>query len=114
MVKKIPEPVFTDESHTDMFVPVKAAPPVAFRIIQMDDFEISDANMVIELCKCICDPRFRAQLISSSKRVTGIKTDTSTAVIFNPVQDSPYVLKTAADTVLLSRRILKKQYNRRV
>jgi hypothetical protein len=114
MVKKVPEPVFTDESHANVFVAVKSASTVAFRIIQMDDFEISDANLIIELCKCICDARFRSQLISRSKRVTGVKTDTGTAVIFNPVQDSPYVLKTAADTVLLSCRVLKKQHNRRV
>jgi hypothetical protein len=114
MVKKVPEPVFTDESHTYVFVPVKTAPPVTFRIIQMNDFEVSDANLVIELCKGVCDARFRSQLISRSKRVTGVKTDPGTAVIFNPVEDSPYVLKTAADTVLLSCGVLKKQHNRSV
>ena len=49
MAKKVPEPVFTDKSHPDVFVPVKPASPVTFRIIQVDDFEISDTNVVFEL-----------------------------------------------------------------
>jgi hypothetical protein len=49
MVKKVPETVFTDESQADVFVPVKTASPFTFRIIQMDNPEIPDANLLIEL-----------------------------------------------------------------
>ena len=49
MIKEMPEPILTDKSHTDMFMPIQAAPTVPFCIIQMDNFEAVDANMLIEL-----------------------------------------------------------------
>ena len=115
MVKEVTEPVFTDKSQTDMFVPVKPASPVAFRIIQMYDFEIADIDLIIELCKGVCDSHFRAQLISRSKRVTCVKTYSWYGGDFQsrPVI-APDMLETAADTVLLSGRVLKEQYGRSV
>ena len=44
--------------------------------------------------------------------MTGVKTDTGTGSVFNTVQDPPDVLEAAADTVLLTCRVLKKQHDR--
>jgi hypothetical protein len=78
MVKEVPEPILTDKTHADMFVPVKPASPFAFRVIQMDDSEIFRTNLLIELRKCVCDTGFSPKFISCGKCMTGIKTDTGT------------------------------------
>src|SRR4030042_2295651 len=108
MMEYAPEPVLPDESHADMFMPVKGASPVAFRIVQVYDSEIFNTDLVMKLLKSLLDPRFRPQLISRRKRMACVQTDTDSINFFKPVHNSPDMLEAATHAVLLTGRIFKQ------
>src|SRR5512136_1312861 len=110
-MQNMPESFFSYISHPYVLVPVKSASPIAFCVICVYNFDVFCSDLFIELSECFCDPIFSTHFITCSKRVTGIKTDTYPLRFIQPFNNPMDMLKTAADTVLLSCGIFKEQHH---
>jgi hypothetical protein len=110
VVQDMTEPVFTDEAHPDMLVPVKGTAFFALRVIEVDNLQVFQANLFVELPESFFNSLRSPQLVPGSESMAGIKTDTNAFRFCHAVHDSVDVLETAPDTVLLARCILEKEH----
>ena len=107
MVQDMTKPILSDETHADVFVPVKPAPEIALGIVDMNYLEPTDTQGPVQLCKGSLKTFFGAQLVPGGKRMTGIETDADPVGFFDPVDDRTDVLETAAHTVFLPCSVFK-------
>ena len=74
-MQDMPEPVLPDKPEADVFVPVKAAAPVALGVVQVDNPEILQANLLVKLRKRFGNPFLSPELVARRERMAGVKAD---------------------------------------
>jgi len=105
-LQDVPEPILSDKTQTDMLSDGQArfplSPFVSFRCTTLRFFIPRSSSNCAQCLHSLFGPQF----IPGGKRMAGIKADTNPFRLSIPSMITPYMLKTAPDTVLLSCGVL--------